>query len=116
MGVLHSTLQAEQNFPISIRSFFFFFPLEPVGEIHIEVHTKDGYKKTKKKKYTGSNHKLYQAAIRFLFWSSFVLPIIIPTLTNWLKKCTNSLKQSIGTAYFLNPLQLVPHFNYLCVV
>lgn len=47
MGVLHSTLQAEQNFPISIRSFFFFFPLEPVGEIHIEVHTKDGYKKTK---------------------------------------------------------------------
>lgn len=49
MGVLHSTLQAEQNFPISIRSFFFFFPLEPVGEIHIEVHTKDGYKKTKKK-------------------------------------------------------------------
>lgn len=48
MGVLHSTLQAEQNFPISIRSFFFFFPLEPVGEIHIEVHTKDGYKKTKK--------------------------------------------------------------------
>lgn len=81
MGVLHSTLQAEQNFPISIRSFFFFFPLEPVGEIHIEVHTKDGYKKTKKI-YTGSNHKLYQAAIRFLFWSSFVLPIIIPTLTN----------------------------------
>lgn len=73
MGVLHSTLQAEQNFPISIRSFFFFFPLEPVGEIHIEVHTKDGYKKTKKKIYWQQS-QIVSSSNKIL-----VLVIICPT-------------------------------------
>lgn len=102
-------------FPFPSDPFFFFSPLNQWEKYTLKFTLKMGIKR-QKKIYTGSNHKLYQAAIRFLFWSSFVLPIIIPTLTNWLKKCTNSLKQSIGTAYFLNPLQLVPHFNYLCVV
>lgn len=100
-------------FPFPSDSFFFFFPLEPVGEIHIEVHTKDGYKKTKYILAAITNCIKQQ-------WDScsghHLSYRLYPLWLTDLKKCTNSLKQSIGTAYFLNPLQLVPHFNYLCVV
>lgn len=49
MGVLHSTLQAEQNFPISIRSFFFFSPLNQWEKYTLKFTLKMGIKRQKKK-------------------------------------------------------------------
>lgn len=47
MGVLHSTLQAEQNFPISIRSFFFFSPLNQWEKYTLKFTLKMGIKRQK---------------------------------------------------------------------
>lgn len=73
MGVLHSTLQAEQNFPISIRSFFFFSPLNQWEKYTLKFTLKMGIKRQKKNIYWQQS-QIVSSSNKIL-----VLVIICPT-------------------------------------